>query len=193
MKKLFFSMLCLFTLVFANAQTIDGISLKNVTTGQNELLANILAGTKSVIIFVDTDCPFVNSYKQRIKEFSEEAMAKGYKVIFVNPHEEKKPVENSLAQMKRSAAASGWKGTFYSDAGQNLVQILKATKLPEVFIVKTNGKNMNVLYVGAIDDNPQNAAEVKEQFALDALTKITSSGSAAKVSTVTMGCRIKKF
>jgi thioredoxin-related protein len=193
MKKFLLSISLLVIVVFANAQSIEGVSLKNVNTGKNEAAAAIIGSSITVIIFIDNECPYVNSYQARIKKFSAEALASGYNMIFINPHEEKKPNENSLALMKKFMSTSLWKGTLYSDSKQQLVEVLGATKLPEVFIVKSNGSSLKILYKGAFDDNPQNASQVKTQYAVEALKAVEEKSQPQKSQMMAMGCRIKKF
>jgi len=179
--------------VSAQAQSIEGVSLKNVNTGKDEAFTAILGGSTTVVIFIDNECPYVNSYKDRIKDFSAEALATSYNMIFVNPHEEKKPTTNSLASMKKFMASSGWKGTLYSDSKQRLVEVLGATKLPEVFIVSANGNAIKIHYKGAFDDNPQNASQVRQHYAENALKALEEKSQPQKSQMTAMGCRIKKF
>jgi len=193
MRHLFLSFFTFITAFNINAQGVESANLIDINSGKQESLASIIGSKTAIILFADNSCPYVDYYKSRIKKISEKAVNNGVKVIFINPHQEKKPAENSLAQIKSFAQKVNWKGKFYSDPSQEVVALLGAIKLPEAFIIKLSGTQVQKIYAGAIDDNPQNKQAVKSNYVLQALENLLTNNKITNPFISATGCRIKKF
>jgi hypothetical protein len=77
------------------------------------------------------------------------------------------------------------------DAGQKIYPQYGATKTPHVFLLQKEGKDYIVKYIGAIDDNYQDANAVKNTYLENALRALLK-GERVKITTSTaIGCRIK--
>lgn len=64
-------------------------------------------------------------------------------------------------------------------------------KTPHVFILKKDGNAFTVEYIGAIDDNDQNAAQVKEKYVEKAIAEISAGQKVTNNNTKAIGCSIK--
>ncbi|MBK6264722.1 redoxin domain-containing protein [Marivirga sp. S37H4] len=193
MKTFTLSIIIVFSTLIISAQDIGSIQLKEVKSGQSVALGSKIGNKGAFIMFVDNTCPFVDSYNSRISSFSQKQTEKGYSILFVNPHEKNNPSTDNLASMQKFFSGKNWSGAYYSDPENKLVKLLGATKLPEVFFVQVSGNQLKVLYQGAIDDNPQNAAEVTKNYAENALSSFESGAKIQPAKMPAMGCRIKRF
>lgn len=193
MKASIISIVFIFNVYFLTAQDISSVQLKDVNSGQSVSLKSKISSKGAFIFFIDDTCPFVDSYMSRLQEFSQKQSKSGYAVLFVNPHENNNPSTDNMAEMKKYFAGKKLGGSYFSDTDQSLVKVLGATKLPEAFFVKLNGNQLNIIYQGAIDNNPQNAAEVSKRYLSEAVSDSEAGKKAATSKTPPLGCRIKKF
>ncbi|MFQ3213380.1 MAG: thioredoxin-related protein [Marivirga sp.] len=178
----------------ATSQELPSIELEDVMEARTYNLDQIFGDNKVVVIFVDNDCAYVSHYKKRIEALAAHAYSNAFKVVYINPHEQRISSKNTLGQMRSFMEKSKWRGRYFSDPEQQLVQLLKANKLPEVFIIHIVNNKVNILFKGPIDDNPQNVGSVERQYAKDAIFQIKNRGSVDSMQVVnTMGCRILKF
>ena len=79
---------------------------------------------------------------------------------------------------------------YLADKEQTVKASFGARKSPEVFLLKNNGGKFSIYYKGAIDNNPQVASDVKEQYLkqnIESLLKETSPVSGSRPT----GCIIK--
>ncbi len=179
--------------MWAFAQDINALELTNVNSGNAVYLKNNINKKGAVIIFIDNTCAFVESYKSRLTFLSKDFTSKGYSVLFVNPHEKNNPGSDNINASNEFFANKNWSGKYYSDTNQDLVQVLGATKLPEVFFVTLDGTKLKVIYKGAIDDNPQNEKAVKTTYISDAEKNKSAGEKVVPSTTPALGCRIKRF
>ncbi|GAA5021362.1 hypothetical protein GCM10011506_02930 [Marivirga lumbricoides] len=193
MKAFILYIFFVFTISAANAQDISTINLKEVKTGQSVDLKSKISSKGAFIFFIDDTCPFVDSYMSRLQDFSQKQSGKGYAVLFINPHENNNPSTDNLAEMKKYFSAKKLGGVYFSDTDHALVKALGATKLPEVFFVKLNGNQLSIIYQGAIDNNPQNAGEVSNNYLSDAVSAHEAGKKPSTSKTPALGCRIKRF
>jgi hypothetical protein len=175
-------------------QVLSSIALEDVIESKTYNLAQIFGDDKVLVIFVDNHCAYVSHYSKRIEALAAYAYANDLKVVYINPHQQKIPSENTIDQMQRFFRQSNWKGRYFSDPEQQLVRILKANKLPEVFIVQVLNSKVNILFKGPIDDNPQNDKYVGKRYTMDAIDQIKIQGSVKSKGVMNnMGCRILRF
>ena len=144
-----------------------------------------------VVIFTCNHCPYSVLYEDRIIELDKKFKSKGYPVIAINPNDPEVQPEDSFEKMKQRAKEKGFTFPYLMDKNQEIYPQYGATKTPHIYILQKS-KNGNVVkYIGAIDDNYQDAEAVKEKYvenAVDALLK----GEAIKVpETKAIGCSIK--
>ena len=60
---------------------------------------------------------------------------------------------------------------YLADKDQKAMEAFGARKSPEVFLLTTVNGKFNIVYSGAIDDNPQAASDVNQHFVKDAIDK----------------------
>ena len=74
------------------------------------------------------------------------------------------------------------------DEEQKVFPVYGATKTPQVYIL---GKDLEVKYIGAIDDNADNANAVKKRYVEDAIIAIENGQDPNPGTTKAIGCSIK--
>ncbi|MPN12157.1 hypothetical protein SDC9_159469 [bioreactor metagenome] len=77
------------------------------------------------------------------------------------------------------------------DDGQKIYPQYGATKTPHVFVLnKEKGKNV-VRYIGAIDNNYADAADVSERYVEAAVDALLAGKEVKQATTAAIGCSIK--
>ena len=143
------------------------------------------------VIFTCNSCPYAVAYEDRIIALDAKYKALGYPVIAINPNNpDIKPADNFKA-MKVRAAEKGFTFPYLLDEGQKVYPQYGATRTPHVYLLQKTAQGNRVEYIGAIDDNYQDASRVEEKFvelAVDALLE----GKDVKIKTTrAIGCSIK--
>ena len=70
--------------------------------------------------------------------------------------------------------------------------ILGAKKSPEVFLLKNTGGKFMIVYQGALDDNPQMASDVKQNFLKTSIDKLLAGQKIDVPVMRAVGCSIRK-
>ena len=144
-----------------------------------------------LVIFTCNSCPYAVAYEDRIIALDKKYKELGYPVIAINPNNpDIKPADNFEA-MKVRAAEKGFTFPYLLDEGQKVYPQYGATRTPHVYLLQKTAQGNRVEYIGAIDDNYQDASQVEEKFvelAVDALL----DGKEVKIKTTrAIGCSIK--
>jgi peroxiredoxin len=93
--------------------------------------------------------------------------------------------------MKIRAQEKGFTFPYLVDKGQKIYPQYGATKTPHVYILnKENGKNV-VRYIGAIDDNYEDADAVQKKYVEEAVEALSKGQEVANPTTKAIGCSIK--
>lgn len=184
--KAFLAILFISFSVVAQSQTLSDFSLHNVRDGKIFKLADVKGDKGLAIIFVSNECPFDKFYEGRINELEQEYGNKGISFILVNAHLE--PEENFETMKVRSKGIPATM-PYLADKEKVFVKMLGASRSPEVFLFKKSNGKYTLFYKGAIDNNPQVAEDVKEQYLKDNLENILLNKPADHQGTRPAGCR----
>jgi peroxiredoxin len=164
--------------------------LKNVD-GKMVSLADYKKAKGFIVIFTCNHCPFAKAYEERIVALDKKYAPKGYPVIAINPNDPALYAEDSYDNMKVRAKEKGFTFPYLFDEGQTVFPQYGATKTPHVFILQKEGAKNMVRYIGAIDNNYANPADVTEKFAEKALDELLTDKPVSQPTTVAIGCGIK--
>jgi len=144
-----------------------------------------------IVIFTCNTCPYAVAYEDRIVALDKKYASKGYPVIAIMPNNtDVKPADNMEA-MKARAKAKGFTFPYLMDKGQKIYPQYGATKTPHVYILEKTQKGNEVKYIGAIDDNYQDAAMVKETYVENAVDALLNNEEIKMKETRAIGCSIK--
>lgn len=144
-----------------------------------------------IVVFTCNHCPYAKAYEERIIALDKKYKELGYPVIAINPNDPTVQPEDSFELMKQRAQEKGFTFPYLIDEGQKIYPQYGATKTPHVYILqKENEKNI-VKYIGAIDNNHENANDVTEKYVESALNELLSNKEISTKETKAIGCTIK--
>ncbi len=190
--------LALATSSFAPRPAADGyrvgdkatdFKLKNVD-GQLVSLAGNKAAKGYIVVFTCNTCPFAQAYEARIIALDKKYAPLGYPVVAINPNDAADPDE-SYAAMQALAKSHAYSFPYLQDETQRVARAFGATRTPHLFVLKRQGPAFVVSYVGAIDDNAEDANLVKTNYLENAMADITAGKPAATNTTQAVGCSIR--
>jgi len=139
-------------------------------------------------VFTCNHCPFAKKYEDRINDLAKKYKSKGYILLAINPNDPSVQPDDSYELMQKRAKEKGFAFPYLFDEGQKIFPQYGATKTPHVFLLD---KNRVVKYIGAIDDNVDSAAEVKEKYLENAIAALESGKTPSPEVTKAIGCSIK--
>jgi hypothetical protein len=93
--------------------------------------------------------------------------------------------------MKKRAKEKSYPFVYLLDETQDIAKAFGATRTPHAYILKKAQGKYQVTYIGAIDNNPQNADEADDLYVENAITAIKSNKKVPLSSTKAIGCTIK--
>lgn len=168
----------------------DGFKLKNVD-GTWVSLDDYKDKKGVIVIFSCNHCPYVVAYEDRMIELHNEYAPKGYPVVAINPNDPEVQPEDSFEKMKVRAKEKNFPFPYLFDDGQKIYPKYGATRTPHVFLLENKDGEFEVAYIGAIDDNYQDASAVEEQYVENAIASIEKGKKADPDFTKAIGCTIK--
>ncbi|MCK7591474.1 thioredoxin family protein [Subsaxibacter sp. CAU 1640] len=165
-------------------------NLKNID-GKMVSLSNYKDAKGFIVIFTCNTCPYAVAYEDRIEALNKKYASKGYPVIAIMPNNtDVKPGDNMEAMQAR-AKAKGFTFPYLMDEGQKIYPQYGATKTPHVYLLQKSSKGNVVKYIGAIDDNYQDAAAVKTKYVENAVDALLAGKEIKETETRAIGCSIK--
>jgi peroxiredoxin len=183
-------MLTFFVSIQAFAQRADDFRLKDALSGDDFSLGDHADARAVVLIFTNLNCPFSKLYEERIVGLHQQFSGRGFVFALINPHmlvEEEETAEN----MKVRASERNMRMPFLMDESQSVTKQFGITKLPEVVVVTSSPTGYAIGYRGAIDNNPQVAANASLKYLENALTAISNRRNPSPVSTRPVGCNVR--
>ncbi|MEO1517993.1 MAG: thioredoxin family protein [Bacteroidota bacterium] len=141
-----------------------------------------------IIAFTCNTCPYAVMYEERLKQLHGKYADKGFPVIAINPNDPEVKPGDSFEAMQSTYKDKEFNFLYLYDEGQKVFPSYGATKTPHMFILD---KSMTVQYIGAIDDNVENAKAVKNTYVEDAIEAIMVGAKPKVTETKAVGCSIK--
>ena len=142
-----------------------------------------------IVVFTCNHCPFAVKYEDRVIELAKKYKSKGYVLLAINPNDPSVVPDDSFEKMKERAKEKGFTFPYMFDEGQKIFPQYGATKTPHVFLLD---KNLIVKYIGAIDDNVEDASAVKVKFLENAIAALEKGQEIEVPLTKAIGCSIKE-
>jgi len=170
------------------AQQVSNFSLPNVLTNQKVSLDSYPSCEGMVIVFTSNTCPYDEYYRNRIQKLSQ-AYNSRVPVLLVNSGTD---ASESADNMLKKAKQMNLTIPYLADKDQALMKNLDARKSPEAFLLKNNNGKFSVVYRGAIDDNAQVEADVRQNFLRDAIDIMLNNQKIATPEVRPVGCNLKK-
>ncbi len=196
MKKMFVFLSALFFVATTFAQgyevgdKVEDFKLLNVD-GKYVSMADYPDTEGFVVIFSCNHCPYVVAYEDRMIELHNEFAPQGFPVIAINPNDTIAQPQDSYSLMKVRAEEKNFPFPYVIDADQTVYPKFGATRTPHVFLLKRDGNDLRVAYIGAIDDNHRDASQVEEKFLANAIHAVKKGRTPDPSVTRAIGCSIK--
>ncbi|MBE99653.1 thioredoxin family protein [Flavobacterium coralii] len=165
-------------------------SLKNID-GKKVSLKDMKDAKGYIVIFTCNHCPYAQAYEDRIIALDKKYKKLGYPVVAINPNNPAKQKDDSFEKMQERAKEKKFTFPYLLDEGQKIYPQYGATKTPHVYILQKTTKGNVVKYIGAIDDNYEDASAVKVKYAEDAVNALLKGKEAPVKETKAIGCSIK--
>lgn len=144
-----------------------------------------------IVIFTCNTCPYAQAYEDRIIELDKKYASKGYPVIAIMPNNPKSKPGDSMEAMQSKSKEKGFTFPYLMDEGQKIYPQYGATKTPHVYVLEKTEKGNQVKYIGAIDDNYQDANAVNTKYVENAIDALLSGKEIQVTETKAIGCSIK--
>ena len=198
--KLIFAFLAISSLsAFSNLSDDKGYKIGDLATdfklpnvdGKMVSLSDYKTAKGFIVIFTCNTCPYAQAYESRIIELDKKYASKGYPVIAIMPNNPKSKPGDSMEAMKSNAKQKGFTFPYLMDEGQKIYPQYGATKTPHVYVLQKTKKGNEVKYIGAIDDNYQDASSVNTKYVENAVDALLSNKEISVTETRAIGCSIK--
>lgn len=169
--------------------TVRDFSLKNVDGSTVSLNGN--KTTKGVIVaFTCNTCPVAKAYEERLIGLHQSFAAKGYPVVAIQSNDASLSPGDSFDQMKARAKEKNYPFPYLYDESQAIAKTFGATNTPHLFVLKRVGEDLQVAYIGAID-NAKDPGAVTKHYVDDAVSELLDGKPVTMPSARAVGCGIK--
>lgn len=138
-----------------------------------------------VVVFYSNRCPVVEAYEPRLKKLTADFADRGVKFIAVSVSRHD---ADRFEKMQPRAHDRQLPYPYVQDITQDLGRRYGATSTSQVFVLNRDRK---IAYMGAIDDQWQDAAKVETHYLRDALTAVLTGEPPDITETRPVGCEIE--
>lgn len=197
LKTKLLTILCLLMLMAAKpvstyqlGDKIEDFTLENVDRKMVSL-SDYSTGKGVILIFDCNTCPYSQAYLERIKELHATYESKGYPVVAINPNDPNRSPGDTHEKMIAYAKKNDYKHVYLQDKNQSVARAFGATNTPHVYILEQVGSNMVLSYIGAIDNNTQDANAADKKYVEDAVNSLLKGEKPTTTKTKAIGCTIK--
>ncbi len=171
--------------------TAEDFNLKNVD-GKMVSLSQFKNTKGFIVIFTCNTCPYSVAYEDRIIALDKKYKPIGYPVIAINPNNPVISKGDSFELMQKRAEEKSFTFPYLFDDGQKVYPKYGATRTPHVFLLNKENSQLKVKYIGAIDNNAQDASGVTEKYVENAVDALLTDKKIDPAITKAIGCGIKK-
>ena len=182
------------SLELGSAAPLADREMKNAS-GENLSLKDVMENNGLLVIFSCNTCPFVigkensEGWQGRYNEIFELAMKNEIGGILINSNEAKREKGDSFEDMVRQTQNNRYQVAYALDKNHLMADAFGAKTTPHVFLFDGN---YQLVYKGAIDDNNDDASQVKEPWLKNALKNLGESKKIEINTTSAVGCSIKR-
>lgn len=165
-------------------------SLKNID-GRYISLKDYKTAKGFIVIFTCNHCPYAKAYEKRIMELDRTYAPKGFPVIAINPNDPEVIPADSFENMQQLARQRGFTFPYLFDEHQKVFPVYGALHTPHAFVLHREEGDLIVRYIGAIDDNYNDAGRVDRRYVAEAVDALLEGGKPDPEVTQAIGCSIK--
>jgi peroxiredoxin len=170
--------------------SVADFKLKNVD-GKMVSLSDYHDQKGAIVIFDCNTCPYSKAYNGRIIELNNKYAPKGFPLITINPNDPEISPGDSFKEMASQAKKKGYEFPYLQDESQQVARSFGATNTPHVFVLKKDGQNFKVAYIGTIDNNSRDGSAATKKYVEEAVDALLGDKSIPTTRTKAIGCGIK--
>ena len=159
-------------------------------SGRNLSLNEVKGDNGLLVIFSCNTCPWVIKWEDRYPVVQELATVNDIGIILLNPNEDYRDKGDGMEDMILHAEKAGYNLPYVLDKNHRVADAFGASRTPHVYLFNADDK---LVYVGAIDDNANSAADVEEFYIEDAIEQLSEGQAITRSSTKSIGCTIKRL
>lgn len=115
----------------------------------------------------------------------------GFSIVAIMSSDQTAYADDTFEQMKERAKAKNYSFPYLLDDTQTVARAFGASRTPQVFVLNQANGQFVLEYTGAIDDNPQDQAEVQRQYVDEAVSNLLAGRPVQSPITKPVGCAIK--
>lgn len=142
-----------------------------------------------LVMFTCNTCPYVIKNQARTRAICKYALQNNIGVILLNSNEGLRTSEESLGAMQQYAKAQNYEWYYVVDKNNEMADAFGANRTPENFLFD---KNLKLVYHGAIDNNPADAANVSRQHLKEAMYDLLAGKEITLKESRSVGCTIRR-
>lgn len=201
MKKIvgFLSLFIVSSLAFGQVKLkekapLTDVKMKNVQGG--ELSLNDAKKEKGlIVVFSCNTCPFVvgtpdfPGWERQYNELNELATKNNIGFVLVNSNEAKREGADSFDAMVEHAKEKQYTMPYLVDVNSQLANALKAVTTPHIYMFDGN---MELVYVGSIDNIWDSKRKSDEAYLKNAIQALSEGKKIKPANTAAKGCSIKR-
>jgi hypothetical protein len=192
MKLVFVSLLLLLGLSATSySQNFNQLAATDAVSGSLKTLSGLAKEKGVLLIFHDPSCPFAKLYESRIKALKTKFEAQGIGFALINPQAQNN--ESELNRFRAYIDESDLNMPYLIDDKQLWTQDFKVTKIPEAVLLMPGKTGLEIVYNGAIDNNPQLESAVNEKYLEMALIQVVRGEKPALPQVRAVGCNIRIY
>lgn len=158
-------------------------------SGRSLSMGEVAQENGLIVIFSCNTCPWVIRWEDRYPDISRMARNNKIGMIALNPNEDYRDKGDGMDDMIKHARKAGYDFPYVLDKDHLVADAFGASRTPHVYLF--NGE-LELVYVGAIDDNANDAASVKDYYIKDAMDQLISGQELSRPNTKSLGCTIKR-
>jgi hypothetical protein len=143
-----------------------------------------------LVMFSCNTCPYVIMNQGRTKAICAYAQKLDIGVVLLNSNEGNRNDEDSFEAMKEYGKDQQYSWVYAVDRDHVLADAFGANRTPECYLFD---KDLNLVYHGAIDNNPGDDNNVSRKHLQIAIDELTSGKEVSIKESKSVGCGIKRI
>lgn len=175
---------------YAVGDMASDFKLKNVD-GKMVSLSDYKDAKGYIVIFTCNHCPYSVAYEDRINDINKKYAPLGYPVLAINPNDPAVSPGDSFDAMVVRSKEKDFTFPYLFDDKQSVFPKYGATRTPHVYLLEKTDAGNKVAYIGAIDNNHQDAAAADVKFLEGAIEALRNNKQPDPNFTKAIGCTIK--
>jgi len=158
-------------------------------SGRNLTLNEVTQENGLLVVFSCNTCPWVTKWEDRYSQVSSYTQSNKIGMIALNPNEAYRQRGDGMDEMVKRVKKAAYDFPYALDKDHLIADAFGVTRTPQVYLFNNN---LELVYVGAIDDNADSSDFVKESYLMNAIDQMIAGESIIRNSTKAIGCTIKR-